>query len=159
MKSNLSTKSTIKQQSYQTMQYFERAMHECYQESSVGKIRAQRLSYAYLIIILRSSGATTQPTITGKWYSGATTQPATTSKAALDLSGTTTQPADVQRNSSHKGIKLNMEHCDVLSMQIDSDLVIYQTTLIRTFQVVTIYRVEKSEVLVVLISPHDSKRH
>ncbi|KZV30201.1 bet1-like SNARE 1-2-like [Dorcoceras hygrometricum] len=49
------------------------------------------------------------------------------------------------------------EHCDVLSMQIDSDLVIYQTNLLRTFQVVTICRVDKSEVLVVLISPHDSK--
>ncbi|KZV14314.1 hypothetical protein F511_19457 [Dorcoceras hygrometricum] len=51
------------------------------------------------------------------------------------------------------------EHCDVLSMQIDSDLVIYRTTLVRTFQVVTIYRVDKSEVLVVLISPHYSKLH
>ncbi|KZV42803.1 hypothetical protein F511_28004 [Dorcoceras hygrometricum] len=51
------------------------------------------------------------------------------------------------------------EHCDVLSMQMDSDLVIYQTTLVRTFQVVTICRVDKSEVLVVLISPHYSKRH
>ncbi|KZV18320.1 hypothetical protein F511_27855 [Dorcoceras hygrometricum] len=39
-------------------------------------------------------------------------------------------------------------------MQIDSDLVIYRTTLVRTFQVVTICRVDKSEVLVVLISPH-----
>ncbi|KZV55010.1 hypothetical protein F511_30437 [Dorcoceras hygrometricum] len=45
------------------------------------------------------------------------------------------------------------EYCDVLSMQIDSDLVIYPTTLVRTFQVVTICRVDKSEVLVVLISP------
>ncbi|KZV33017.1 hypothetical protein F511_23190 [Dorcoceras hygrometricum] len=27
------------------------------------------------------------------------------------------------------------EHCDVLSMQMDSDLVIYRTTLVRTFQV------------------------
>ncbi|KZV45418.1 omega-hydroxypalmitate O-feruloyl transferase [Dorcoceras hygrometricum] len=35
-------------------------------------------------------------------------------------------------------------------MQIDSDLVIYRTTLLRTFQVVTICRVDKSEVLVVL---------
>ncbi|KZV24047.1 hypothetical protein F511_42557 [Dorcoceras hygrometricum] len=35
--------------------------------------------------------------------------------------------------------------CDVLSMQIDSDLVIYRTTLVRTFQVVTICRVDKSE--------------
>ncbi|KZV39017.1 G-type lectin S-receptor-like serine/threonine-protein kinase [Dorcoceras hygrometricum] len=35
-------------------------------------------------------------------------------------------------------------------MQIDSDLVIYRTTLVRTFQVVTICRVDKSEVLVVL---------
>ncbi|KZV30259.1 hypothetical protein F511_05539 [Dorcoceras hygrometricum] len=51
------------------------------------------------------------------------------------------------------------EHYDILSMQIDSDLVIYRTTLVRTFQVVTICRVDKSEVLVVLISPHDSKRH
>ncbi|KZV24937.1 hypothetical protein F511_17503 [Dorcoceras hygrometricum] len=47
---------------------------------------------------------------------------------------------------------------DDLSMQIDSDMVIYRTTLLRTFQVVTICRVDKSEVLVVLISPHDSKR-
>ncbi|KZV39359.1 hypothetical protein F511_12039 [Dorcoceras hygrometricum] len=30
-------------------------------------------------------------------------------------------------------------------MQIDSDLVIYRTTLVRTFQVVTICRVDKSE--------------
>ncbi|KZV34336.1 hypothetical protein F511_35498 [Dorcoceras hygrometricum] len=30
---------------------------------------------------------------------------------------------------------LDREHCDVLSMQIDSDLVIYRTTLVRTFQV------------------------
>ncbi|KZV55438.1 hypothetical protein F511_36078 [Dorcoceras hygrometricum] len=50
------------------------------------------------------------------------------------------------------------EQCDVLSMQMDSDLVIYRTTLVRTFQVVTICRVDKSEVLVVLISPHYSKR-
>ncbi|KZV32621.1 plasma membrane ATPase 1-like [Dorcoceras hygrometricum] len=39
----------------------------------------------------------------------------------------------------------NVEHCDVLSMPIDSDLVIYRTTLLRTFQVVTICRVDKSE--------------
>ncbi|KZV52339.1 hypothetical protein F511_34697 [Dorcoceras hygrometricum] len=58
----------------------------------------------------------------------------------------------------NQGVKFR-EHCDVLSMQIDSDLVIYRTTLVRTFQVVTICRVDKSEVLVVLISPHDSKRH
>ncbi|KZV39256.1 hypothetical protein F511_14886 [Dorcoceras hygrometricum] len=38
-----------------------------------------------------------------------------------------------------------LEHCDVLSMQMDSDLVIYRTTLVRTFQVVTICRVDKSE--------------
>ncbi|KZV48369.1 hypothetical protein F511_22505 [Dorcoceras hygrometricum] len=37
------------------------------------------------------------------------------------------------------------EHCDVLSMQMDSDLVIYRTTLVRTFQVVTICRLDKSE--------------
>ncbi|KZV54665.1 phosphoinositide phosphatase family protein [Dorcoceras hygrometricum] len=43
-------------------------------------------------------------------------------------------------------------------MLMDSDLMIYRTTLVRTFQVVTICRVDKSEVLVVLISPHDSKR-
>ncbi|KZV41990.1 hypothetical protein F511_16938 [Dorcoceras hygrometricum] len=55
-------------------------------------------------------------------------------------------------------VKYHREHCDVLSMQMDSDLVIYRTTLVRTFQVVTIYRVDKSEVLVVLISPHYSKR-
>ncbi|KZV32768.1 patatin-like protein 2 [Dorcoceras hygrometricum] len=54
---------------------------------------------------------------------------------------------------------IGREHCDVLSMQIDSDLVIYRTAVLRTFQVVTICRVDKSEVLVVLISPHDSKRH
>ncbi|KZV27670.1 hypothetical protein F511_11898 [Dorcoceras hygrometricum] len=30
---------------------------------------------------------------------------------------------------------IGREHCDVLSMQIDSDLVIYRTTLLRTFQV------------------------
>ncbi|KZV44393.1 hypothetical protein F511_39571 [Dorcoceras hygrometricum] len=42
-------------------------------------------------------------------------------------------------------------------MQMDSDLVIYRTALVRTFQVVTICRVDKSEVLVVLISPHYSK--
>ncbi|KZV25560.1 hypothetical protein F511_21633 [Dorcoceras hygrometricum] len=35
-------------------------------------------------------------------------------------------------------------------MQIDSDLVIYRTTLVRTFQVVTICRVDKSELLSVL---------
>ncbi|KZV20296.1 hypothetical protein F511_43000 [Dorcoceras hygrometricum] len=49
--------------------------------------------------------------------------------------------------------------CTELLDTIDSDLVIYRTTLLRTFQVVTICRVDKSEVLVVLISPHDSKRH
>ncbi|KZV33248.1 hypothetical protein F511_41987 [Dorcoceras hygrometricum] len=37
-----------------------------------------------------------------------------------------------------------------LMRAIDSDLVIYRTTLVRTFQVVTICRVDKSEVLVVL---------
>ncbi|KZV29249.1 hypothetical protein F511_35550 [Dorcoceras hygrometricum] len=37
------------------------------------------------------------------------------------------------------------EHCYVLSMQMDSDLVIYRTTLVRTFQVVTICLVDKSE--------------
>ncbi|KZV56161.1 serine/threonine-protein phosphatase 5 [Dorcoceras hygrometricum] len=31
--------------------------------------------------------------------------------------------------------KLEQEHCDVLSMQMDSDLVIYRTILVRTFQV------------------------
>ncbi|KZV25901.1 hypothetical protein F511_20525 [Dorcoceras hygrometricum] len=36
-RSNLSTKSTIKQQSYHTMQYSKCAMHEGYQELSVGK--------------------------------------------------------------------------------------------------------------------------
>ncbi|KZV26099.1 hypothetical protein F511_06025 [Dorcoceras hygrometricum] len=30
---------------------------------------------------------------------------------------------------------IGREHCDVLSMQMDSDLVIYRTTLVRTFQV------------------------
>ncbi|KZV16890.1 hypothetical protein F511_37842 [Dorcoceras hygrometricum] len=40
---------------------------------------------------------------------------------------------------------IGREHCDVLSMQMDSDLVIYRTTLVRTFQVVTICRVDKSE--------------
>ncbi|KZV06653.1 hypothetical protein F511_45864 [Dorcoceras hygrometricum] len=70
-------------------------------------------------------------------------------------------------HSAHRGNEsaesplalVSWEHCDVLSMQIDSDLVIYRTTLLRIFQVVTICRVDKSEVLVVLISPHDSKRH
>ncbi|KZV14311.1 hypothetical protein F511_19454 [Dorcoceras hygrometricum] len=47
--------------------------------------------------------------------------------------------------------RTSREHCDVLSMQMDSDLVIYRTTLVRTFQVVTICRVDKSEVLVVLL--------
>ncbi|KZV44583.1 hypothetical protein F511_11269 [Dorcoceras hygrometricum] len=42
-------------------------------------------------------------------------------------------------------VSIGREHCDVLSMQIDSDLVIYRTTLVRTFQVVTICRVDKSE--------------
>ncbi|KZV14127.1 protein ASPARTIC PROTEASE IN GUARD cell 2-like [Dorcoceras hygrometricum] len=42
---------------------------------------------------------------------------------------------------------------------MDSDLVIYRTTLVRTFQVVTICRVDKSEILVVQVSPHYSKRH
>ncbi|KZV19288.1 hypothetical protein F511_33321 [Dorcoceras hygrometricum] len=42
------------------------------------------------------------------------------------------------------------EHCDVLSMQMDSDLVIYRTTLVRTFHVVTICRVDKSEALSVI---------
>ncbi|KZV16709.1 importin-9-like [Dorcoceras hygrometricum] len=37
---------------------------------------------------------------------------------------------------------------------MDSDLVIYRTTLVRTFQVVTICRVDKSEVLVVLKGPY-----
>ncbi|KZV35987.1 hypothetical protein F511_34350 [Dorcoceras hygrometricum] len=37
-------------------------------------------------------------------------------------------------------------------MQMDSDLVIYRTTLVRTFQVVTIYRVDKSEVTQILLS-------
>ncbi|KZV42830.1 mucin-2-like [Dorcoceras hygrometricum] len=46
---------------------------------------------------------------------------------------------------------------DQLGQLIDSDLVTYRTTLLRTFQVVTICRVHKSEVLVVLISHHDSK--
>ncbi|KZV29350.1 F-box/kelch-repeat protein-like [Dorcoceras hygrometricum] len=32
---------------------------------------------------------------------------------------------------------IGREHCDVLSMQMDSDLVIYRTTLVRTFQVST----------------------
>ncbi|KZV33857.1 hypothetical protein F511_27758 [Dorcoceras hygrometricum] len=48
---------------------------------------------------------------------------------------------------------IGREHCDVLSMQIDSDLVIYRTTLVPTFQVVTICRVDKSEVLVLLAEP------
>ncbi|KZV40407.1 hypothetical protein F511_10810 [Dorcoceras hygrometricum] len=40
---------------------------------------------------------------------------------------------------------IGREHCDVLSMQMDSDLMIYRTTLVRTLQVVTICRVDKSE--------------
>ncbi|KZV20900.1 hypothetical protein F511_27769 [Dorcoceras hygrometricum] len=35
--------------------------------------------------------------------------------------------------------RISREHCDVLSMQIDSDLVIYRTTLVRTFQVIIIF--------------------
>ncbi|KZV35962.1 Potassium transporter [Dorcoceras hygrometricum] len=42
-------------------------------------------------------------------------------------------------------MRIRREHCDVLSMQIYSDLVIYRTTLVRAFQVVTICRVDKSE--------------
>ncbi|KZV58146.1 hypothetical protein F511_02739 [Dorcoceras hygrometricum] len=34
------------------------------------------------------------------------------------------------------------KHSDVLSMQMDSDLVIYRATLVRAFQVDTIYRVD-----------------
>ncbi|KZV43603.1 hypothetical protein F511_16495 [Dorcoceras hygrometricum] len=44
-----------------------------------------------------------------------------------------------------KSIFIGREHCDVLSMRMDSDLVIYRTTLLRIFQVVTICRVDKSE--------------
>ncbi|KZT76422.1 mitochondrial phosphate carrier protein 1, mitochondrial [Dorcoceras hygrometricum] len=40
-------------------------------------------SAVHLIIILRSSGATNQPTITGQWYSGTTTQSATTFKSSI----------------------------------------------------------------------------
>ncbi|KZV38450.1 hypothetical protein F511_41998 [Dorcoceras hygrometricum] len=69
------------------------------------------------------------------------------------------QPIEPSLLDLLQNILSSREHCDVLSMQIDSDLVIYRTTLVRTFQVVTICRVDKSEVLVVLISPHDSKRH
>ncbi|KZV46070.1 hypothetical protein F511_29840 [Dorcoceras hygrometricum] len=54
---------------------------------------------ADIIILVRSSCATTQPTIAGHWYSGATTQTATTI-STLDLSGTTNQPAN--------GIRLNI---------------------------------------------------
>ncbi|KZV36637.1 hypothetical protein F511_28586 [Dorcoceras hygrometricum] len=53
--------------------------------------------------------------------------------------------------SSHvEELREEREHCDVLSMQMDSDLVIYRTTLVRTFQVVTICRVDKSEALSVI---------
>ncbi|KZV56760.1 hypothetical protein F511_35556 [Dorcoceras hygrometricum] len=55
-----------------------------------------------------------------------------------------------QKNDSDVRRSLDqLEHCDVLSMQMDSDLVIYRTTLIRTFQVVTICRVDKSKVYLV----------
>ncbi|KZV54251.1 hypothetical protein F511_19276 [Dorcoceras hygrometricum] len=47
--------------------------------------------------------------------------------------------------SVEKMSKMEQEHCDVLSMQMDSDLVIYRTTLVRTLQVVTICRVDKSQ--------------
>ncbi|KZV55316.1 hypothetical protein F511_18848 [Dorcoceras hygrometricum] len=53
-------------------------------------------------------------------------------------------------NEMQQRFEKTKENCDVLSMQIDSDLVIYRTTLVRTFQVVTICRVDKSEVLCVL---------
>ncbi|KZV54676.1 hypothetical protein F511_44416 [Dorcoceras hygrometricum] len=69
----------------------------------------------------------------------------------------------------HMKSKLNISHFNYAqtlkdtytgkTVKIDSDLVIYRTILVRTFQVVTICRVDKSEVLVVLISPHYSKRH
>ncbi|KZV50399.1 hypothetical protein F511_28882 [Dorcoceras hygrometricum] len=48
----------------------------------------------------------------------------------------------VQRHQNHSNhrrrtatIDRNREHCDVLSIQMDSDLVIYRNTLVRTFQV------------------------
>ncbi|KZV15730.1 G protein-regulated inducer of neurite outgrowth 1-like [Dorcoceras hygrometricum] len=47
--------------------------------------------------------------------------------------------------SAMQSTTFHRKHCDVLSMQMDSDLVIYRTTLVRTFQVVTICRVDKSE--------------
>ncbi|KZV47926.1 hypothetical protein F511_20534 [Dorcoceras hygrometricum] len=51
-----------------------------------------------------------------------------------------------ERNNDVSGSRTKIwEHCDVLSMQMDSDLVIYRTTLVRTFQVVTICRVDKFE--------------
>ncbi|KZV49567.1 hypothetical protein F511_23744 [Dorcoceras hygrometricum] len=67
------------------------------------------------------------------------------------------RPPELETSICDAKYHVHWEHCDVLSMQMDSDLVIYRTTLVRTFQLVTICRVDKSEVLVVLISPHYSK--
>ncbi|KZV54237.1 hypothetical protein F511_33169 [Dorcoceras hygrometricum] len=50
-----------------------------------------------------------------------------------------------------RGVNTGQPYCSSLlveleSAEIDSDLVIYRTTLVRTFQVVTICRVDKSEI-------------
>ncbi|KZV23544.1 hypothetical protein F511_02030 [Dorcoceras hygrometricum] len=73
----------------------------------------------------------------------------------IDLNGPHPKP---KLNRSHNiSAHTLMDFCTGKTVKIDSDLVIYRTTLVRTFQVVTICRVDKSEVLVVLISPHYSK--
>ncbi|KZV40212.1 hypothetical protein F511_27598 [Dorcoceras hygrometricum] len=73
--------------------------------------------------------------------------------------GCETQMDHVGRNAAisddAQGVRVDAQLANL--WRIDSDLVIYRTTLVRTYQVVTICRVDKSEVLVVLISPHDSK--
>ncbi|KZV44236.1 pentatricopeptide repeat-containing protein-like [Dorcoceras hygrometricum] len=69
-------------------------------------------------------------------------------RASVDMLAGTTRMLKRQSErpvKSHEEDVAEREHCDVLSMQIDSDLVIYRTTLVRIFQVVTICRVDKSE--------------
>ncbi|KZV17535.1 protein EMBRYONIC FLOWER 1 [Dorcoceras hygrometricum] len=66
-------------------------------------------------VIFRSD---TQSTITAQWSSRATTQPTTTSMIALDLSGTTTQPADHNASSTQASIKFRLN----ISVRANSDL-------------------------------------
>ncbi|KZV46099.1 phospholipid-transporting ATPase 4 [Dorcoceras hygrometricum] len=92
------------------MQYVNRAMHEGYQESLVGKKKSTTTQ-----LCISSSSCDLQVQRISRPSQGSGIQARRLSrpphsKAALDLSGTTTQPADqnVQRNSAHKGIRLNM---------------------------------------------------